>query len=153
MDYTPTNRRGQGIPDHERRERGMKRRGQVGGRVLGACVGALVVLIASSVHAKMLVLEAEVMEGSMDIVLPGPEPGRVRYAILHHKYQKDQPILSAWLRRHGGAHISFQTQDGTVHRAVLQRLKHCFGRGLLLYTDPVPLEAKTVILLRLETTD
>jgi hypothetical protein len=121
--------------------------------MLRALVGTFVVLIAVSVQAQGLVLEAEVMEGSADIELSGLTPNQVRYVILHHKHQKDQASLAAWLRRHGAARVSFQTLDGTVHQAILQRLKHCFGRGLMLYTDPVRLEAKAVIRLRLEEGD
>jgi phage-related protein len=121
--------------------------------ILVAFIGTLMVLIATSVQAQGLILEAEVLEGAADIALPGLNHDQVRYVILHHKHQKDQASLAAWLRRHGGTRVSFQTLDGTVHQAVLQRLKHCFGRGLLLYTDPVRLETKAVIRLRLEATD
>jgi hypothetical protein len=121
--------------------------------MLRAGAAMLVVLIASSVHAKVLILEAEIMESSADIALPGLSQNRMGYAILHHKRQQDRPALSAWLRSHAGASVVFQTQDGIEHQAVLQRLTHCFGRGLLLYTAPVRLEAKAVILLRLEVTD
>jgi hypothetical protein len=121
--------------------------------VLGALLGMLVMLMASSLQAKELVLEAEIIEGSADITLPDLEQNRIRYALLHHKQQKDRLVLSAWLRSSGGIRVSFQAQDGTVYQAVLQRLHHCFGRGLLLYTAPVLLEAKATILLRLETKD
>jgi hypothetical protein len=113
----------------------------------------LVVLIAASGQAQGLILEAEVLEGSADIMLPGLTHNQVRYVLVHHKHQKDQATLATWLRGHGDARVSFQTPDGTVHQAVLQRLKHCFGRGLLLYTDPVRLEAKAMIRLRLEAPD
>jgi hypothetical protein len=118
--------------------------------MLRAFMGTLAVLIAASGQAQGLVLEAEILEGSADIALPGLTPNQVRYVLLHHKHQKDQATLAAWLRGHADARVSFQTLDGTVHPAILQRLKHCFGRGLLLYTDPVRLEAKAVIRLRLE---
>ena len=121
--------------------------------MLRALVGTLVVLLAVSVQAQGLVLEAEVMEGSEGVELPGLTPHQIRYAILHHKQRKDQASFAAWLRGHGAARVSFQTLDGTTHQAVLQRLKHCFGRGLLLYTDAVRLEAKAVIRLRLGEAD
>jgi hypothetical protein len=114
-------------------------------------LGMLALLISVSVQAQRLILEAEVLEGSADIELSGPT--RVRYAILHHKHQKDQASFAAWLRHHGDAHVSFQTLDGASHEAVLQRLKHCFGRGLLLYTDAVRLEQKDVIRLQLGAND
>ena len=49
-----------------------------------------------------------------------------------------------------GAQVEFRTQDGETHPAVLHRLKHCFGRGLLLYSAPVDFKEKDVIELRLE---
>jgi hypothetical protein len=119
--------------------------------MLRTLVGLLAFLASVSVPAEPLILEAEVLEGSEDIQLTGPT--RVRYALLHHKQQKDQASFAAWLRHHGGAHVSFKTRDGASHEAVLQRLKHCFGRGLLLYTDAVRLQEKDVIRLQLDAND
>ena len=45
--------------------------------------------------------------------------------------------------------VSFFAGDGSAHQAILHRLKHCFGRGLLLYTDSVSLAEKGVIRLEL----
>ena len=111
----------------------------------------LVALLPACAQAQGLVLEGEIMEGSAAIELPGA--AHVRYAIVHHRYQEDQASLAEWLRHHSDPHVSFQTRDGTVHTAVLERLKDCFGRGLLLYTDPVQLEAKDTIRLQLGSTN
>jgi hypothetical protein len=129
---------------------GAENPGNRGPKMLKGSTGMLVLLIAMSAQAQGLVLEAEVMEGSTEVALPGLAPNRVRYAVLHHKHQKDQASLAAWLQHHAGAHVSFETLDGAAHEAVLERLKHCFGRGLLLYTDSVRLKEKDVIRLRLE---
>jgi hypothetical protein len=118
--------------------------------MLRALIGILVLLCAVSAQAQGLVLEAQIMEASSDIELPGLGTNRVRYAVLHHKHQKDQESLAAWLQHHAGARVSFETLDGAAHEAVLERLKHCFGRGVLLYTDAVRLKEKDVIRLRLE---
>ncbi len=119
--------------------------------MLRASLWILVFVVPVCVQAQGLVMEAEVMEGSSKIELPGA--AHVRYAILHHKHQRDQASLAQWLRHHKDAHVTFQTRDGTSHPAVLQRLKDCFGRGLLLYTDPVQLDAKDTIRLQLGTTN
>ena len=119
--------------------------------MLKTSLWTLVFLVPVCVQAQGLVVEAEVMEGSSDIELPGAT--HVRYAILHHKHQKDQASLAQWLRHHKDAHVSFQTRDGTSHPAVLQRLKDCFGRGLLLYADPVQLGTKDTIRLQLGATN
>lgn len=110
-----------------------------------------VLLVPLCAQAQGLVVEAEVMEGSSDVELPSG--GHVRYAILHHKHEKDQANLAQWLRHNKDAHVSFQTRDGASHPAVLQRLKDCFGRGLLLYADAVKLRTKETIRLSLGTAD
>jgi len=116
-------------------------------------IGTLLFLLALPVRAGEEVLQAEVLEGSYAVEVPGTAPSEVRYLVLHHKRQNDQARLAEWLRQHGGARMSFRTLDGTPHAAVLQRLKHCFGRGLLLYADAVDLHDKDVIELRLPTSE
>jgi hypothetical protein len=70
--------------------------------------------------------------------------------MLHHKHAKDQARLSDWPHRRDGAQIQLRTHDGATHAAALFRLKHCFGRGLLLYSDAVDVQAKDVITIELE---
>jgi hypothetical protein len=113
-------------------------------------VGLLLIALGTAARCDTPALEAEVLEASQAVMLPGTSQDRIRYLILHHKHQADRERLSAWLHRHGGAEVVFETTDGTTHAAVLQRLKHCFGRGLLLYADAVELKEKAVIRLRLE---
>lgn len=113
---------------------------------------ASLLLVATVCQAQELVLEVEVMEGSPALELPGPAGNRVRYALVHHKHPQDQASFAAWLQQHSGAKVAFETPDGAAHDALLRRLDHCFGRGLLLYTDPVELKAKGVMRLRLGTT-
>jgi len=114
-----------------------------------AWIGTLLLLFASEAGCAGLALEAEVLEASQ-VALPGSASDQIGYVLLHHKHQKDQAQLSAWLHQHSGARVEFEMADGTVHPGALQRLKHCFGRGLLLYANPVPLKEKMVIRLRLE---
>lgn len=118
--------------------------------MLRAAAATIVLLMAMSAQAQEVLLDAEVMEGSPSIELPGVAGNEIRYAIVHHKQQKDQASFAAWLRRHSGARVSFVTPDGAAHQAVMHRLDHCFGRGLVLYTDPVQLKAKQVVRLRLQ---
>lgn len=113
-----------------------------------AVIGTLLLLLVASARGESLVLEAEVLEASQVVDVPGA--ARIHYLLLHHKHQTDQARLSDWLRRHGGSQVSFQTADGSTHRAVLQRLKHCFGRGLLLYSDAVDLKEKEAIQVTLD---
>ena len=121
--------------------------------MLRAAAAIIVLLTANSVQAEELLLDAEVMAGSPGIELPGLAGNGFRYAIVHHKQQGDQARFATWLRRHSGARVAFQTGDGAAHQAVMHRLDHCFGRGLLLYADPVQLQSKQVLRLRLQAPD
>ena len=116
-----------------------------------AVIATLLFLLTAPVRAETLAMEAEVLEASRVVDVPGATTTQVRYLVLHHKHQKDQAHLSDWLHRYAGARMTFQTRDGTAHPAVLERLKHCFGRGLLLYSDAVDLKEKDVIQVTLDT--
>jgi len=120
-------------------------------RGLGFAVlaGVLVLGGPADLWAGSLVLEAEVMEGSEGLAVPGSGSAQIRTALLHHKHERDQAAFSEWLRGHQSGVVSFVVSDGSVHQAILHRLKHCFGRGLLLYTDGVSLAEKAVIRLEL----
>ena len=111
--------------------------------------GALMLGGPSDLWAGSLVLEAEVMESSAGVAVPGTGSAQVRTAVLHHKHERDQAAFAEWLRGHQSGAVSFVVSDGSTHQAILHRLKHCFGRGLLLYTDGVVLAEKAVIRLEL----
>ncbi len=112
-------------------------------------VGALLLGSPSSLWARSLVLEAEVMESSEGMAIPGAGSAQVRSAVIHHKHERDQAAFSEWLHGHQNGVVSFVASDGNAHQGMLHRLKHCFGRGLLLYTDGVSLVEKAVIRLEL----
>ena len=96
-----------------------------------------------------LVLEAEVLEGSGSLDVIGAQSGVVRYALIHHAREQDQPAFSQWLRSHESARVIFSVNEGQPHHGVLSRLKHCFGRGMLIYADPVGLHDKDLVRLEL----
>ncbi len=102
-----------------------------------------------TVGAGSLVLDGEVLEGSGSVAVPGLAPESVRYAVVHHYRAQDRSDLSAWLRSRGGSPVTFVTKDGRAHQGVLNRLKHCFGRGLLIFSDPVDLAEKEIVRLEL----
>lgn len=118
---------------------------------LGLVVGVLWMSLGSidAVMAGPLVLEAEVLEGSDSLDVVGTRAGPVRYVLIHHAHEQDQSTVSHWLRSHETAGVTFSTKDGQHHRGVLSRLKHCFGRGLLIYADPVSLAEKDLVRLEL----
>jgi hypothetical protein len=126
---------------------------QFGRYVLGVALTVLswTVMLAGStnVWGGLVTLEAEVLEGSDALQVPGRQAGPVRYAMVHHAHQQDRSALSEWLRSHESAVVTFSTKDGQSHQGVLRRLKHCFGRGLLIYADSVSLQEKDVVRLEL----
>jgi hypothetical protein len=119
------------------------------GRCFAWLVGALLLGSPCSLWAGSLVLEAEVMESAEGIAIPGAGSAQVRSALIHHKHDRDQAAFAQWLRGHQSGVVSFVVSDGNAHQAILHRLKHCFGRGLLLYADDVALAEKAVIRLEL----
>ncbi len=56
----------------------------------------------------------------------------VRTILFHQRDKADGPRLGALLLAHSGEEMEFETRDGQRHRAVVFRVKSCFGRGLLL---------------------
>lgn len=111
---------------------------------------AVSLLLAPGARASTQELEAEVLEGSGELLAPGAHPASFRYAIVHHATREGRPIMSEWLRSQDSLTVTFVTHDGAAHRGVLRRLRHCFGRGLLVFTDPVRLREKQVIRLMLD---
>jgi len=60
----------------------------------------------------------------------------IRYILLHHAYNADREILSRWLKAYSGTEVTFIVNH-KEYTGILCRLAHCFGRGLLVYTDDV----------------
>ena len=97
--------------------------------------------------ADLTKLECEVLETSGPSTSSTKPLAAIRYVIVRHKNSDDRERLSAWLRTHSGAEVTFSAADGRPHRGVLRRLRMCFGRGLLIFTDPVNLkEGETIII-------
>jgi len=111
---------------------------------------AVYALLVPSAWGNSLDIEAEVLEGSEEFLVPGMHTLSVRYAIVHHAKQEDRAVLSNWLHSQDSLPVMFATRDGAAHRGVLRRLKHCFGRGLMVFTDPVRLAEKQVVRLSLD---
>ena len=121
--------------------------------LLFVLVVILVQGINSGAGAAPPFLDAEVLEGSGSLDLAGDRAGSVRYALIHHAREPDQAAFAEWLRSHKSAQVNFMTEDGTSHQGVLSRMKHCFGRGLLIYADPVGLAEKDSVRLELPMAD
>lgn len=97
--------------------------------------------------AMLAKLECQVLEVSGPSTAASRPLAAIGYAILRHKNSDDRERLSAWLRAHSGTEITFAAADGHPHRGVLRRLRMCFGRGLLIFVDPVKLkEGQTIVI-------
>lgn len=55
--------------------------------------------------------------------------------IFHQRDKADGPRLGELLLAHTGEEVEFQSPDGRWHRATVERVKSCFGRGLLLFSS------------------
>ena len=61
------------------------------------------------------------------------EPLRVTAVVFHQSDKADGPRLGRLLLAHTGEQVQFETPDGKKHKATVERVKSCFGRGLLLF--------------------
>jgi len=60
---------------------------------------------------------------------------RVRLVIFHQGDSSDRETLGTFLKAHDGGSIQFQTSRGSWQPATVFRLKTCFGRGLLVFSN------------------
>jgi len=73
---------------------------------------------------------------------------KVAVIVFHQRSQEQSSELAAALREHSGQMVEIQGDDGTWHTARMERLKSCFGRGLLMLAAPSPLAEHSQFLLR-----
>jgi len=68
----------------------------------------------------------------------------LHYVVFHHAHSEDRAKLSEYLKSCSGSEVQF-TFRGKSYKALLFRLPHCFGRGLLLYRKDIELEKKDIV--------
>src|SRR3989442_12545856 len=100
-------------------------------------VGALMLGSPSSLWAGNLVLEAEVMESSEEMAIPGAGSAHVRSAVIHHKHERDQAAFSEWLRGHQSGGVGSCASCGGGHQGLLFPVEDCFGGGVVVFTPSV----------------
>jgi hypothetical protein len=98
-------------------------------------------------------LQCEVLEISGPSMATAKPLAVIRYVIVRQKNSDDRDRFSAWLRTRSGAEVTFEAADGRPHRGVLRRLRMCFGRGLLIFTDPVGLKEGETIVIDFSSSD
>ena len=89
-------------------------------------------------------IPCEIMEVSGPFESSSAKLTGIRYILLHHAHSEDREALSKWLRSHSGTEVTFIVNQ-KKHKGVLFRLAHCFGRGLLIYTDDIRPEKRDII--------
>lgn len=111
----------------------------------GIFLGILCFFCAPSAFSQeTMTLPCEVMESSHAIKSSMAKLNGVRFLLLHQANSADRETLSNWLTRHSGAEVMFSFK-GEQHKAVLFRLAHCFGRGLLIYSADVQPPKREII--------
>lgn len=111
---------------------------------------AFVSLSVGQLHAQTqspMRVECEVLEVSNPYRGDLKELAAIGYAIVRHKNPADRKWFSEWLRTESGADVIFTAADGSPHQGVLRRLRMCFGRGLLVFTEPVKLKEGEALII------
>ncbi len=94
--------------------------------------GLVLLLLVSEAPAQKKSEEAIVACRSMEVFVS--ERVGATAVIFHQRDKADGPRLGELLLAHSGEEVEFETSDGQRHRATVERVKSCFGRGLLLFT-------------------
>ncbi len=89
-------------------------------------------------------LKCEVLEVSTSFKSDSSRLNGIRYILLHHANAEDREKLSKWLKAHSGTEVIFIVNN-REYKGILSRLAHCFGRGLLIYSDDVKLNKRDII--------
>lgn len=125
-------------------------------RACGVAAGLAVALSSSTIPAR-----AAQGDGASLALKPAPIACKVMEAktsaalhvttvVFHQGEAARRGRVGAWLRKHDGAVVEFETPDGQWHPASVFRLKSCFGRGLLVFSaDTARLEDGSTFVLRL----
>jgi hypothetical protein len=107
----------------------------------GLLLTVLLLVSMSAVGAQKKDTEGAITCRAMEVFVS--QPLGVTAVIFHQSDKADGPRLGELLLAHTGEEVEFETSDGRWHQATVERVKSCFGRGLLLFhTTEGKLEAK-----------
>lgn len=67
----------------------------------------------------------------------------LNYILFHHANAEDRDKLSQILKRDNGKDIEFII-DNKRYSGLLYRLPHCFGRGMIIHFNKIPLEPRSL---------
>lgn len=100
--------------------------------------------ISPAFGAEEIRLPCEVLEGSQSLSSRAAAINGIRYILLHHANAADRERFSEWLKENSGTAVEFIV-DGNPYHGILNRLPHCFGRGLLIHKADVSNEKRDII--------
>ncbi len=111
---------------------------------------AILVLIApvltiaqSEQHPASVTIACRALEVHTDAEL------KVAVIVFHQRDQAQSSELAQFLRDHSGQMVEIREGDGPWHAARMERLKSCFGRGMLMLPAPSPIAEHSQFLLRM----
>ena len=89
-------------------------------------------------------IQCEVLDAASPSKAYRGELKGIHYILVHHAREEDRQRLSELLRGHSGEEVVFIFK-GRRYRGVIFRLPYCFGRGLILHTNPLDVKRKDSI--------
>ncbi len=101
-------------------------------------------LASPAFSSERMKLQCEVLEVSKAFKSASDQLSAIRYILLHHANAADREKLSKWLKAHSGTEVTFIVKN-REYQGILNRLAHCFGRGLLIYTDDIKPKKRAII--------
>ena len=89
-------------------------------------------------------LPCEVLEVSPNFQIDSSALKPIHYLLIHHANASDRVRLSKWLKTNSGSQVTFIIKD-KKYNGVLCRMAHCFGRGLLIFAEPVEVKPRDIV--------
>ncbi len=108
------------------------------------CFALLLWIASPAFSSEKIKLKCEVLEVSDALKSASTKLNGIRYILLHHANAEDRGKLSKWLKAHSGTEVTFIINH-REYEGILNRLAHCFGRGLLIYTDDIRPNKRDII--------
>src|SRR5262245_22053444 len=93
------------------------------------------------------ILQAKSVPLQIQVIEVFSTPGGPSAFLVHHASNATRTVLAEWLRRNSGAAVVCRLSNGTEIHGRIFRVGMCFGRGLILTTEAVPIRAKDVLII------
>ena len=110
--------------------------------ILAVCV--LFTVVSPVLAQETIHLPCEVLEVSPHFQIDSSALKPIHYLLIHHANASDRVRLSKWLKTNSGSQVTFLIKD-KKYKGVLCRMAHCFGRGLLIFAEPVEVKPRDIV--------